>query len=44
MIERIRKSSRKAGDDPLGDEDSDELMKAELDNLLLTWRTGGSPA
>ena len=35
MIERIRKSLRKAGDDPLGDEDSDELSKAELDNLLL---------
>ena len=35
MIERIRKSLRKAGDDPLGDEDSDELTKAELDNLLL---------
>jgi Arc/MetJ-type ribon-helix-helix transcriptional regulator len=35
MIEGIRKSLRKAGDDPLGDEDSDELTKAELDNLLL---------
>jgi hypothetical protein len=35
MIERIRKSLRKAGNDPLGDEDSDELSKAELDNLLL---------
>ena len=35
MIDRIRKSMRKAGDDPLGDEDSDELTKAELDVLLL---------
>ena len=35
MIDRIRKSMRKAGDDPLGDEDSDELTKAELDELLL---------
>ena len=26
---------RKAGEDPLGDEDSDELTKAELDELLL---------
>jgi hypothetical protein len=35
MIDRIRKSLRKAGEDPLGDEDSDELTKAELDELLL---------
>jgi Arc/MetJ-type ribon-helix-helix transcriptional regulator len=35
MIDRIRKSLRKAGDDPLGDEDSDEFSKAELDELLL---------
>src|SRR5580700_5011921 len=35
MIEHIRKTLRKSGDDPLGEEDSDELSKAELDNLLL---------
>jgi hypothetical protein len=35
MIEGIRKSLRKAGEDPLGDEDTDELTKAELDNLLI---------
>jgi Arc/MetJ-type ribon-helix-helix transcriptional regulator len=35
MIERIRKSLRKVGEDPFGDEDSDELTKAELDELLL---------
>ena len=35
MIDRIRKLLRKAGEDPLGDEDSDELTKAELDELLL---------
>jgi hypothetical protein len=35
MIDHIRKSSRKAGEDPLGDEDSDELTKSELDELLL---------
>src|SRR6476660_3705364 len=35
MIDRIRKILRKSGDDPLGDEDSDELSKAELDSLLL---------
>jgi hypothetical protein len=35
MLERIRKSLRKAGGDPLGDEDSEELTKAELDELLL---------
>ena len=35
MIDHIRKSLRKAGEDPLGDEDSDELTKAELDELLL---------
>jgi hypothetical protein len=34
MIERIRKSVRKAGDDPLGDEDSEELSKADFDELL----------
>ena len=28
MIDRIRKTLRKSGDDPLGDEDSDELSKA----------------
>src|ERR1700733_15757873 len=40
VIERIRKSLRRAGDDPLGDEESEELTTAELDNLLL----GGAPA
>ena len=35
MIDRIRKTLRKSGDDPLGEEDSDELSKAELDSLLL---------
>jgi hypothetical protein len=35
MIDHIRKSLRKAGGDPLGDEDSDELTKTELDALLL---------
>jgi hypothetical protein len=36
MIDRIRKSVRKAGgEDPLGDEESDELTKAELDDLLM---------
>jgi hypothetical protein len=35
MIDHIRKSLRKAGEDPLGDEDSDELTKTELDELLL---------
>ncbi len=39
MIDRIRKSVRKTGDDPLGDEESYELTKAELDNLL----TRGDP-
>jgi hypothetical protein len=34
LIERIRKTLRKSGDDPLGEEDSNELSKAELDNLL----------
>lgn len=34
MIDRIRKTLRKSGDDPLGEEDSDELSKAELDSLL----------
>ena len=35
MIENIRKTLRKSGEDPLGEEDSDELSKAELDSLLL---------
>ena len=35
MIDHIRKSLRKAGEDPLGDEDSDELTKTDLDELLL---------
>jgi predicted NBD/HSP70 family sugar kinase len=34
MIEQIRKPLRKAGDDPLGDEDSDQLSRADLDALL----------
>ena len=34
MIDSIRKTLRKSGDDPLGEEDSDELSKAELDSLL----------
>ena len=39
VIDEIRKSVRKAGDDPLGDEESYELTKADLDNLL----TRGDP-
>jgi hypothetical protein len=35
MLDRIRKTLRKAGDDPLGEEDSDELSKAELDSFLI---------
>lgn len=35
MIGHIRQTLRKSGDDPLGDEDSDELSKAELDSILL---------
>ena len=36
MIDRVRKSVRKTGgEDPLGDEESDELTKAELDDLLM---------
>src|ERR1700748_1534389 len=35
MIDQIRRTLRKSGDDPLGEEDSDELSKAELDSLLL---------
>jgi hypothetical protein len=35
MIDRIRKILRKSGDDPLGEEESDELSKAELDSILL---------
>src|ERR1700751_1953267 len=34
MIDRIRKIVRKSGDDPLGEEESDELSKAELDSIL----------
>src|SRR5437763_8666115 len=34
MIDQIRKTLRKSGDDPLGEEDTDELSKAELDSLL----------
>ncbi|MBV9626599.1 MAG: ROK family protein [Xanthobacteraceae bacterium] len=39
VIDEIRKSVRKAGDDPLGDEESYELTKADFDNLL----TRGDP-
>ncbi len=35
LIDQIRKSVRKVGDDPLGDEDTEELTKADLDGLLL---------
>src|SRR6516225_11541756 len=35
LIDQIRKAVRKGGDDPLGDEDTQELSKAGLDNLLL---------
>jgi hypothetical protein len=35
LIDQIRKSVRKDGDDPLGDEDTEELSKTELDSLLL---------
>src|SRR5262245_54708750 len=35
-IESIRKSLRKAGADPLGDEDSEDLRRAQLDRLLTT--------
>ena len=35
MVDQIRKSVRKSSDDPLGDDDTEELSKAELDNLLL---------
>jgi hypothetical protein len=35
LIDQIRKSVRKGDDDPLGDEDTEELSKVELDNLLL---------
>jgi hypothetical protein len=34
MIERIRKSVRKSGDDPLGEDDSEDLSRAEFDRLL----------
>src|ERR1700757_2407488 len=34
MIDRMRQSVRKSGDDPLGEEESDELSKAELDSIL----------
>lgn len=40
LVDRIRKSVRKGGEDPLGDEDTEELSKADLDNLLLK----GEPA
>jgi ROK family len=39
VIDDIRKSVRKTSDDPLGDDESDELTKVELDNLL----TRGDP-
>src|SRR6516164_4836380 len=34
VIDSIRKSVRKAGEDPLGDKESYELTKVDLDNLL----------
>ena len=34
MIEQIRKPLRKAGGDPLGDEESHQLSRADLDKLL----------
>jgi hypothetical protein len=36
MIDQIRKSLRKSGNDPLGDEESDEISKAELDTMLMS--------
>jgi hypothetical protein len=39
MIDQIRRLIRKAGDDPLGEEDSEEISKAELDSVLI----GGEP-
>jgi hypothetical protein len=35
MIDRIRQTLRKSGDDPFGEEESEELSKAELDGILL---------
>jgi hypothetical protein len=35
MIDHIRRAVRKRGDDPLGEEETHELSKAELDNFLL---------
>src|SRR6516165_1086459 len=35
LVDQIRKSVRKSGDDPIGDDVTEELSKAELDNLLL---------
>jgi hypothetical protein len=35
MIDRVRKTVRKGGEDPLGEEDIDDLSKAELDSFLL---------
>ena len=40
MIDRIRKSLRKGGDDPLGKEETSELSTSELDEFLLE----GDPA
>ena len=40
VIDDIRKSVRKTSDDPLGDDESDELTKVELDNLLTRGRPG----
>ena len=34
MIDNIKKTLRKSRDDPLGEEDGDELSKAELDKLF----------
>jgi hypothetical protein len=35
LVDQIRKSVRKNRDDPLGDDDTEEFSKVELDNLLL---------
>src|SRR5262245_43283296 len=39
IIENWRKALRKAGDDPFGDEPSEEISKSKLDSLL----TKGDP-
>src|SRR6185312_15369578 len=34
ILDNLRKSLRKSGDDPFGEKDGDELSKTELDRLL----------